>query len=232
MPVEEQAAYLLHSRKYTDTRIIVELLTLEYGRISAVFRKNNKRPTAMQTFAPLLVNWHGKSSLKTLTHVESQGYAVQLDSIALYCGFYLNEILMRSLPQEDSVEPIFHLYKKTIKSLAANDSAKVSLQLEQDLRLFEIALLEILGFGINFFEDVNQEIIEAKDDVFYRFNEGSGFVKDNSSSKNLFPASIIVAIRDSEMNDRTTLLYAKKLCRTALKNLVGDKPLKSRELFF
>lgn len=231
MSVEEQAAYLLHSRKYTDTRIIVELLTQEYGRVSAVFRKSKKNVANLQAFTPLLVNWRGKASLKTITYIEPQDKLIVLNGTALYCGFYLNEILMRCLPQEDAVEAIFHLYKKTLSKLEENRAPKISMTLERELRLFELTLLETLGFGINFYQDADEQTIDKANNYYYHFQESIGFIKTENITAKSFPSEVIIAIREGDLHDRTNLNYAKNLCRIALKSLLGDKPLKSRELF-
>jgi DNA repair protein RecO (recombination protein O) len=74
MRVDLQPAYVLHARPYRDTSLIVDLLSPDYGRITAVARgvrqaKGHKRQL-LNPFHRLLVNWQGKSELKLITSFE------------------------------------------------------------------------------------------------------------------------------------------------------------------
>ena len=60
----------------------------------------------------------------------------------LYCGFYLNELLVRLLQREDPHEQLFGLYGSTLSQLSQGKPV------EPVLRRFEIELLEQLGFGL------------------------------------------------------------------------------------
>ncbi len=229
MAIEGQRAYLLHSRKYTDSRVILELLTQEYGRVSAVFRYRHsaKKSTPVQAFVPLYVDWKGRAGLKTILNLEPNGVPLRLESTNLYCGMYLNEILQRVLPQEDPCDAIFEQYQRAIAELSEiNDEPY---KREQCLRVFELDLLEQLGFAINFSEDIHQNPISTGQK--YRYINAEGFVLDTSGGPDGFPAEVVFAIRDRKFSSPVSLKYAKLLCRRALQPLIGNKPLNSREFF-
>ena len=79
MRVALQPAYILHSRPYRDTSLLLEVFTAEHGRISLVGKGARRRSRGgsnaalLQPFSPLLVSFSGRSDLKNLTQVESAG---------------------------------------------------------------------------------------------------------------------------------------------------------------
>ncbi len=241
MQIEEQPAFLIHSRKYTDSRIIIELLTRDFGRVSGVLRQGGKtgRQAKIQAFTPLLVNWKGNGALKTVTHKETLEAPVHLLSGNLFCGLYLNELLLRSLPLEDNCESVYQLYHKTISLISSFDYEKEQSCVEVALRTFEFTLLAELGFGVDFYSDIEQQAIVRGSGLSYRFIEGEGFmlvvfndgaILGKNTPSVLFPADVIVALREACF-DEQSLKYAKHFCRQALRPIIGDKPLNSRALF-
>lgn len=235
MQVDEQPAFIVHSRKYTDSRIIVELLTRDYGRVSGVLRQSSKskRQFKVQPFSPLLVTWKGKSALKSLWQAEALSAPLPLIAENLFCGLYLNELLLRCLPQDDSCEPIFDLYLKTITQLSKLNARTGSIELETTLRCFEFQFLTELGFGINFELDRNEKKITGDSQQRYRFAVEEGFVPVIDGELPLgveYPAASLVAIREQNY-ETESLRLAKRLSRQAFYPLLGDKPLKTRELF-
>lgn len=235
MHVDEQPAFLIHSRKYTDSRIIVELLTRDYGRVSGVLRQSakSKRQTKVQPFSPLIVTWKGKSALKSLWQAEALSAPLPLLGSNLFCGLYLNELLLRCLPQDDSCEPIFGLYLNTITKLSKLGAQPDQVELEKVLRTFEFQFLTELGFGINFESDINEKMITVDAQQRYHFASGDGFIPVASGELPkgfVYSAASLVAIREQNYAIES-LRSAKRLSRQAFKVLLGDKPLKTRELF-
>ena len=90
-------------------------------------------------------------------------------------------------------------------------------------------MLEDLGYGIDFSSDMNDEPIN--EDLNYEFIEHQGF---STSDNGLIPGKILVNLlrRENIVTDTNELSILKKMNRKRLKSLLGDKPLKSKELFF
>src|SRR5476649_1411082 len=101
-----QPAFILHHRPYRETSVLLELFTLEYGRITALARgvrqTRSRLKPLLQLFVPLLISWQGKGELVTLTAAESNGYPNRLLGTGLLNGLYLNELLVRILQKHDS----------------------------------------------------------------------------------------------------------------------------------
>lgn len=61
-----EPAFLLHKRPYRETSALVELLTLQHGRVRAVAqgvqRPGSRARSRLQPFAPMHVTWTGRAS--------------------------------------------------------------------------------------------------------------------------------------------------------------------------
>ncbi|WP_341938522.1 DNA repair protein RecO [Marinimicrobium sp. C2-29] len=238
MRIEFQPAYVLHTRPYRDTSLLLDLLTPDLGRVGAVAKgvrrgKSQRRPL-LNPFTPVLVSLQGKSGLKTLTAVEANGPGHTLLGIALYSGFYVNELLVRLLGELDPNPGIFEDYRWVLESLASNGADPAGSP-EPLLRQFEWRLLESLGYGISFTHEAETgEPIDRE--TLYRFDPEAGFIptysaRDPSFTPQLFSGADLQACARADFADPRVLANAKRLSRMMLQPLLGGKPLKSRELF-
>ena len=105
MREQQQRAFVLHRRNYSETSLIIEVYTHRHGRLGLI-AKGARRPSSrsrgvLKSFQPLLIGWSGRGDLMTLTGTEAEGAAIDLRGEALYCGFYLNELLIRLLHRHD-----------------------------------------------------------------------------------------------------------------------------------
>ena len=243
-----QPAYILHSRPFRDSSLILELLTPDYGRIACIAkgarRDKQRRQRALQPFAPLLVTLLGRHDLKTLGPLENAGQALWLKGRAVYAGLYANELLVRVMPEGESLVSVFAAYQDLLQSLALL-SGDLSDELEPPLRLFELQLLQALG-SCPELEYCSLEDAAIRPDSVYRLTEEEGFVPvvvptgqplrgvDFSGGQLLAMAQLLVqgAQTQSPVSmDRRVLGDAKRLTRQLLRPLLGARPLKSRELF-
>ena len=133
-----QPCYVLHMRAYRDTSLLLELFSLEHGRISAVARSargpKSRFKGILQQFVPLLLSWQGRAELMNLSGAEGNGMPHYLTGDALLCGIYLNELLMRLLHRHDAHPGLFTAYQQALVGLQQN-------QQQITLRLFEKRLL-------------------------------------------------------------------------------------------
>lgn len=220
-----QHIYILHTRPFRNTSLLVDILTEDHGRLSLVAR-NARGPRSryrgqLQLFTPMTATWSGKSELKTLNHLELTGMPFYLNQQALFCGFYLNELLMRLLHKEDAYPCLFSHYQEALTALEKKDD------ITQTLRMFEKRLLHSLGYGLPLKQDTIQgEPIQSH--LYYEFLPHEGFkLSDNNAE---FLGADLLAIHHEDFNERV-LSAAKRLMRMALSALLGEKPLYSRMLF-
>lgn len=217
--VDEAAAYVLHSRPYRETSLLVDLLTLEQGLVSVVARGARKPGSrlraTLQPFQLLQVGWQGRSELKNLRTAEAVEVAPMLQGRALLCGLYLNELVQRVLRPLDPHPRLFVLFRYAVNEL------KQAQDIEGALRTFERQLLEQLGFGL--------DCSQVRTDVRYHWDAEAGLRP--STAERGIPGEHLLAIEQDCYDDPAVRRSAKQLMRQRLAPLLGERPLRSRELF-
>ena len=210
---------------YQGSSLLLDFFTKDFGRLRLVARGARKSKTSLQMFQCLSISFKGKGELKNLSQWEIADKPRRILGDDLILAMYVNELILRLLPENDEYSEIFHAYwnfLSNLKSLNSNEK-------EYALRDFENQMLEDLGYGIDFSSDINDEPIN--EDLNYEFIEHQGFSK---SDNGLIPGKILVNLlrRENIVTNKNELSILKKMNRKRLKSLLGDKPLKSKELFF
>lgn len=221
---------MLHRRPYRETSLLVDLFAQEHGLLRAVARGiRGGKPQALQPFVALEVAWTGSGTLKTLTHVETSAPAMPLlTGRALYLGLYVNELLVRLLPEYDPHPALHARYRQLLRELTQPGDA------EPLLRRFELALLADLGYGLALDRDGHTGL-RIEPDVDYVFVAGTGLVRrgvvGDATGRHRLPGSHLLAMAAEDYSDAGVRQCAKELLRAALADHLGDRPLRSRELF-
>ena len=215
-----QRAFVLHSRPWSETSLVLDVFTEESGRVRLVAKgarsKRSNLKGALQPFTPLLLRFGGRGEVKTLRSAEA---------VSLYSGLYINELISRVLEYETRFSELFFDYLNCIQALAGATGSP-----EPALRRFELALLGHLGYGVDFTHCAGSG--EPVDDTMtYRYREEKGFIASVVIDNATFTGRHLKALESREFPDADTLRAAKRFTRMALKPYLGGKPLKSRELF-
>jgi DNA repair protein RecO (recombination protein O) len=225
-----QPAFILHSRPFNETSVILDVFTLPSGRISLVAKgvrtARSRFRGLLRPFTPLVVSWSGKTELMSLSAAEAIGPPLHLMDRALLSGIYLNELLVRLLPRFDAYPAIFQAYQNTLIDL--HNSPRQ----ERSLRLFEKILLTELGYGFALDrETVNGLALQPEQ--FYEFVPGRGLVRSTrqDTTGNIFSGKCLLAFHQELLQETEDLRAAKRLNSIAIAALLGDKRLKSREVF-
>ncbi|MGS2718209.1 DNA repair protein RecO [Eionea flava] len=233
--VDLASAYVLHTRHYRDTSLLVTVLTETHGKLTLIARgarkttKSTKNPRyLLQPFIPLALSWQGKSALKTLTSMEATSPQINLLGNRLYSAMYVNELLVYLLQDDDASNVIFAIYQKTLQLLACKD-----LPIEAVLRPFEFSLLVELGYGIDFEHESDhyESIDPAK---HYYFLPDQGFVLTDlhpDIRAATFSGQAVISIGQRDYHSTTVRQAAKSIARIALSPHLKNRQLKSRELF-
>jgi len=224
--VQFQQAYVLHQKPYRNTSAIIDVLTEDYGRISLVAKgaKKMKSPFkgSLQPFQRLAISWVRRSELGTLTHAEIIDCQHIPKGEALFAAMYLNELLIRVLIKTDAPLELFQPYHQALISL-------YSKPLLSTLRIFEYQLLQALGFEMQLNVDAESEQINPE--LKYKYIPEHGFVISNEKNSFLFAGKDLIAFSNEDFSEKSTQQTSQILMRIGLKRLIGEEPLKSRELF-
>ena len=218
-------AFVLHARRFHETSLILDVFSQQEGRVGLLakgaYRPKNKMAALLQPFSPLLLSWRGRSELMTLTQVEAAGLPYTLIGNRLVCGFYLNEILIRVLKQNDTHAKLYEIYLYTLKNLSQ------SVNIQSVLRIFEKHLLTELGYALPLTIDLEGNSIGPTS--FYQFIPYRGFKRETGGADRIKGESIL-ALAQEQLHTNLHFQDAKRLLQWALAPILGPKPLKSREL--
>lgn len=230
MNVELTACFILHSRSYLESSLILDIFSREHGRLHLIAKgaKREKSPFSglLQPYQRLLMAWRGKSELMTLIDVEADIEAYELSDARTIAGFYVNELLVRLLHQHEPHPELFDLYNNAIFDLS------VTKPVDAILRIFEKGLLESLGYGLMLDHDVDDGLaIEAGKKYYYLFD--SGPMKQTPLTGNYIEitGNSLLALEQGSLQNKTELEESKRLMRFILQSHLGTKPLASRALY-
>lgn len=224
-PASLDEALVLHMRAYRETSCLVDLLTRERGRVRLLAKgvRRGRQPSGDLTpFSRIRYTVGGRGELRLLTSSEGVPGWTRLEGEALYCGFYVAELVIRLLPLEDAHPELYEEILSVIHQLSTG------LRPEPLLRRFERALLEELGYGLSLFEDALGDPIDAQGHYLYHPEQGAERVSEVQGS---LPGSTLIALASGDFEDERDLRFAKKLMRGILDRHLEGQPLKSRELF-
>ncbi len=222
-------ACVIHRRDYQNTSLLLELFTPDEGRLPAIAKgaKSGRasRAALLQPFTPLLVSVRGRGEIKQLLKVEPDGRRFTLQGARLYCGFYLNELLMRLLERRDPYPRLYQYYVEALSRLADTASA------DQALREFEVRLLQELGYGLLLDQtaDTGEPVMPDRR-YHYEIEQGPLSLHKGTEEQSI-DGRTLLCLHNRESLDQQSAHEAKRLLRRVLAFYLGDKPLKSRELF-
>lgn len=220
---------VLHSRYFTDSKIIVTLFTPSHGKIVTVYRKSKKKEK-ITPFTLFECTWSGKGNLKSLYSAEVLRQPFTLVGRSLFCGIYLNEILHRLLPENHISAPLYQLYVETLEKLSLHENDGAVQQVL--LRRFEFFLLRELGVGVDFYKSSSNKPLGQSADQYYCFDVSRGFVEvDALKCEGYMFSAKVLSDMANEVWNGAALKSAKIIARLALAPLLGNKPVKARELF-
>lgn len=231
---EPDEGFLLHARPFRDTSLIGEFFLRRHGRVSILYKHLKKEGKAgakarlLQPFAPLVVSFEDRQELKAGRLLEPAGAGIFLTGTALFSGLYLNELLVRLLHREEPLPTLFEHYRAALLHL--QDCVD-----EIALRRFEHKLLQEMGYALVLSADVSGDPLLP--DSWYLYEADSGFIPlpqqptDAARARRSFCGAHLLEMQQEQYEDTAVRSAAKRLSRLALAPHLGDKPLKSRELF-
>lgn len=231
MRVVLQPAYVLHTRPYRDTSLLVEAFTAEHGRMGLVAKgaraARSRWRGVIQPFKPLLLSWSGRGELVTLTGAEfHEPRVLPLAGRALLSGLYLNELLYYSLQRYDPHRVLFDAYHRAVTALAEGEGE------EPVLRVFEKHLLRELGYGLVLDVDAaGGRLLEPERLYDYQPERGPVPLDGARASGVAIHGASLAALEREVFPDARSLREVKQLMRTVLAHHLGGRVLKSRELF-
>jgi DNA repair protein RecO (recombination protein O) len=159
-----------------------------------------------------------------LTEIEAGSPTTELTGDSLLAGFYLNELLLRLVPRGDQNDAVVNCYSSCLDRLT--ESRRVA----RALRIFELALLEALGLGIDLERDCRTgEAIQAERCYVFE-HEGGLTLAGADVTRDALSGRHLISLREHELDDVESLRAAKRLLGGILQNQLGERPLRTRQV--
>jgi DNA repair protein RecO (recombination protein O) len=228
--VQQQSAFVLRANAYRESSLLLEVFSRNHGRLGLI-AKGARRPAAglravLIPFQPLLLGWTGRGELAVLTGAETEAALPMLDGRNLFCGYYLNELLVRLLHRHDPHERLFEAYSGCLVRLRTGADPEAA------LRVFEKQLLKEIGYGLLLErEALHGEPIRPQ--TLYRYLPERGPMASAQDTEDGIPVhgASLLALAGERFDDEQQRREAKQLLRALLARHLGERPLRSRELF-
>jgi len=225
-----EPAYVLHSRPYRESSVLLEALSRNHGRIGLVARgargARSRWKNILQPFRPLLLSWSQRGDLGTLTGADQVAAPPMLIGECLFCAFYANELLVRFLQRSDPHPGLFERYRRMLAQLAAAEPT------QPILRLFEYHLLSAAGFGLQLDHESGSDR-ELSADAWYLYQPESGPVRrerQSGESAGLVSGAALLALKSGSIEERHQG-ELKVLMRRLIRFHLGDRAIHSQQFF-
>lgn len=230
--VEQITAYVLHTKAFQESSLIIQLFSQEFGRLSVLAKgvkgkRSQARKAILQPFQEIFAEIVGRGELKTLAHCElsnpSLNYAMSLKHKSLVCAYYANELIGRALPEHQEYLSIYTAYGELLARLNSNQN------LAMGLRRFEMSLLTSIGIAPDCQVDLDEQPICAE--KFYLLLPQTGFKLANKTElQQAFCGGAVLALDGRDANSRE-LKQAQQITRLLLAEVIGNRPLQSRKMW-
>ena len=138
-----QALIILQRQPLREQDWLLDVFSRQRGRLSLVL---NRPRLAPDLFTLYQGDWQPVQDWPALKGWQQQ-QCWPLQDTALFCGFYLNELLVKLLPRYEALPALFDAYQAALNGLHSSPVA------DPWLRLFEVQLLAQLGYGFSWQQD-------------------------------------------------------------------------------
>ena len=233
MRIEEQPAYVLHARPWRETSLLVEVLSLDHGRMGLLARgvqgpKKQLLRAALQPLQSIRFDAVLVGELAQLRHAESLDVAPRLQGQAMLAGFYINELVMRLSPRLDPLPDLYFAYSELRAGLG-----QAGHRLAWSLRRFERDLLDALGVGFDWAHAADGEAIDPA--ARYRLDPQQGPLRllserTSSERRGLATGAALLAMAADQPPEAADLASLRPQMRAVLLHHLGGRGLKSWEM--
>ena len=235
MRVPLHTCYILHTKKYLESSLLLQVFSRDYGRVPLVAkgakRKHNKQRYWFRPCQRLLLAWSGKGGMGTLTGIEPEPPIVQFHPEAMFYGFYVNEITSRLLHQHEPHTLLFDAYDRFFLHLA--EMKDINKYKFIWLYYFEKCLLQTLGYSPILDRDITSgKALVSNKQYYYQLERGPSLHRLDENHV-LVSGRALLALHNECINpdDSVVCSELRRLLRILLASHLGPKPLVSRKLY-
>ena len=218
-------SFIIHSKPYSETSMIYDILTEDNGLMSVIAKgiKKKKDGRSLHPFKELQLTFT-KSSLPLLTKHEILLSYGKVFSDYMLEGLYFNELIYKCIPRNEPSSSLFHLYKDHL--LYTNNSNHPSWLI---LLRFEFLFLKEIGYQLN---HAYTDSYEINSNRLYYYEYGSGFKEAVNVSDNVITVSGICLgnLLKQKFEKISNVSNIRLIIKKIIKQILGDKDIKSYDI--
>lgn len=232
MRIEDESGFVLHARHWRETSLLVEVLTLNHGRLGLLARgvqgeRRQALRAALQPLQSIRFSAVLRGELAQLRGAEAEDAAPRLQGEAALAGFYVNELVLRLAPRHDPVPELHAAYALLRERLRAGEA------LAWTLRRFERDLLDALGVGFDLENDVDGVPIDPA--ARYRIDPLQGaerLLSDRGAGERNAAATgrVLLALARDQPPEPADLAGLRLSLRAVLLHHLGGRGLKAWDM--
>ncbi|MCA1714137.1 MAG: DNA repair protein RecO [Gammaproteobacteria bacterium] len=227
-----EPGYVLHTRLWRETSLLVEVLSEQHGRVGLVARgvrgpKRHPLRAALQPLQHIRFDAVQRGELAWLNAAEALDIAPHLAGEAMLAAFYLNELVLGLAARNDPQQQLYAIYGEARARLAADKT------LAWTLRRFERDLLDALGSGFALDRDGDGDAIDPA--ARYRLDPEHGprrLHSDRGQAERSGTATgrALLALAADRLPDPDDLAGLRRPLRAVLVHHLGGRGLHSWDL--
>jgi DNA repair protein RecO (recombination protein O) len=182
----------------------------------------------LMAFQPLLLSWSGKSELRVLRSAEWDGGQPQMAGLALICGFYLNELVLKLTRRDDPHAGTYVGYEEALAALRGTASPAAV------LRRFERRMLADLGYGLTLTQDAEGASIDPAASYTYIPERGpvaaAHALAHNEEGDLRIAGKTLLDMARDDFSDPVTVQQSRGLMRRVINHHLDGQVLHTRQL--
>ena len=215
-------SFIIHSRPYSETSIIFDVLTESNGLISLIAKgiKKKKDGSLLQPFKELQLSYTNKGSLPILTKFEIINSFSEIKSKYLLIGLYFNELIYKFIPKSEPLPSLYSIYKKQLEYMKTTKDIP-----DVVLLTFETMFLKEIGYEIVRAQIQSSNIIWDKK-YFYDYEIGFREV-GNNHPLNLISGKSLYYLLKYEFSSIDEIKGVRNIIKNIINELLGDRKIKS-----
>jgi len=218
-------SFIIHSRPFSETSMIYDILTDSNGLISIIAKgiKKKKDGLSMQPFKEMQLSFT-KAKLPLLTKHEVLTSFTEISKNYMLLGLYFNELIYKFIPKNEPLPSLYNLYKDQLTYMSNKDNNPDCFLLR-----YEYLFLKEIGYEVNL---VYQEkhILDKKIEYYYKFGEGFKQLDDNIDNRTIVSGESIYNLLNHRFNLISDIVNLRFIAKKLIKEQLGDKDIKSYEM--
>lgn len=219
-------SFIIHSKHFSETSMIYDILTDSNGLISIIAKgiKKKKDGYSMQPFKEIQLSFT-KAKLPLLTKHEVLDSYTEISKKYMLAGLYFNELIYKFIPKNEPLPLLFQLYKDQLIFMTNS----VSHNLYMHLLRFEYLFLKEIGYEINLAYQ-NNYTVDNKVKYYYRFGEGFKELDSNTDPRTIVSGKDLENLLSRKFEEIIDIKNFRFISKEIIKESLGNKNIKSYEM--